>query len=109
MATRGTGIAYEREVKKWLEEKPETLLVIRSAGSHGPFDLVAIGRDGDVRLIQCKARYSTDRDMEEGYALALKFPGYVVEYWHRCSKTHEVHRYRENMAQVRFYRRGGQG
>lgn len=52
------GRQFEYRVKKYLEENGSHL-VIRSAGSHSPIDLVAFGENpfGDHRtlLVQCKA------------------------------------------------------
>lgn len=45
------GRALEYRVKKWLEERG--FHVIRSAGSHGRYDLVAIS-DREIVFIQCK-------------------------------------------------------
>lgn len=46
------GVAIERKAKDELELVGYT--VIRSAGSHGPWDLVAFKGDEPVRCIQCK-------------------------------------------------------
>lgn len=45
------GRRFEYEVKKKFESRGYT--VMRTAGSHGPFDLVAY-RDDGIILIQCK-------------------------------------------------------
>lgn len=45
------GRRLEYEVKQYLMQKG--WFVVRSAGSHSPFDLIAI-KDGVVSLIQCK-------------------------------------------------------
>ena len=45
------GVEWEREVKRAFERKG--WLVLRSAGSRGPFDLACFG-NGEVLLIQCK-------------------------------------------------------
>jgi Holliday junction resolvase len=51
------GAKFERNVKKILESLG--LLVVRSAGSHGPVDLVALG-ESKVFLLQFKAeKYRT--------------------------------------------------
>lgn len=47
-----TGRAYEYKAKKLLEEEGYT--VIRAAGSHGPWDLMAVRGDDKVRCIQIK-------------------------------------------------------
>ncbi len=46
------GVAYEYKAKKQLEEDGYT--VIRAAGSHGPFDLIAFRGAEPVRCIQIK-------------------------------------------------------
>jgi Holliday junction resolvase len=51
MTPYARGANFEREVKKEMET--EDVLVVRSAGSHGPVDLVLIGGNG-VILVQCK-------------------------------------------------------
>jgi Holliday junction resolvase len=51
-ANYGKGRRYEYRAKKSLESMGYT--VIRAAGSHGPFDLVAIGEHGNIAL-QVKA------------------------------------------------------
>jgi len=48
-----SGYRFELAVKKYLEK--HGWYVVRSAGSHGAVDLVAI-RNGTVLLIQCKLR-----------------------------------------------------
>jgi len=58
MSAARRGADFERRVKRHLER--EGWFVVRAAGSRGPFDLVALRRDGhggcEVRLIQCKVR-----------------------------------------------------
>lgn len=49
--SRGRGANFERRVWKLLERSG--YFVVRSAGSHGPADLVAI-TNGELLLIQCK-------------------------------------------------------
>ena len=46
------GADFERALKKHLESKG--YFVVRSAGSKGPVDLVAIGTGAEVIFIQCK-------------------------------------------------------
>jgi Holliday junction resolvase len=46
------GRSFEYYVKKAYEEKG--FLVVRSAGSRGRIDLVAISKEGKVYMIQCK-------------------------------------------------------
>jgi len=45
------GSYFERQVKRWFEKRG--WYVIRSAGSHGVADLVAL-HTGSIQLIQCK-------------------------------------------------------
>ena len=58
MSAARRGADFERRVRRHLER--DGWFVIRSAGSRGPLDLVALRRDGhagcEVRLIQCKVR-----------------------------------------------------
>lgn len=52
------GRNFEYKIKKLLEERG--YVVLRTAGSHGPFDLVAIdSQHKTILLIQCKAYTST--------------------------------------------------
>lgn len=50
------GAAFERYWKKELERDPDCILVIRSAGSHGPIDLIGLFRDpsGHGRRIEVR-------------------------------------------------------
>jgi hypothetical protein len=51
------GVRFEREVmKQWLEEKGASA-GMRTAGSHGPFDVVVIHKDHPT-FIQCKVTAS---------------------------------------------------
>lgn len=47
-----TGVRFEYERKKFYESMG--LVVLRSSGSHGLFDLIAVDPGGTVFLIQCK-------------------------------------------------------
>ena len=82
------GAAFERQVKKELEAMG--LLVVRSAGSKGPVDLIAVNEAGGVLLIQCKVSSkanerklkATKRELKKladkynaSAWLALKYPG----------------------------------
>jgi len=50
-----SGANFERRLKKYFENKD--YYVARTAGSHGPFDLIAIHHElNDILLIQCKIR-----------------------------------------------------
>ena len=91
MATRSTGIAYEREVRHWYEHSvPNPIHIMRSAGSHGAADLAIFYPDGDIKLVQCKTRPSTTKDMNEGRSFSKAMLGYTVEFWHRAKKYHWV-------------------
>ncbi len=46
------GRAFEYKRKAWWEGRGYT--VLRTAGSHGPFDLIAITPHDNITLIQCK-------------------------------------------------------
>ncbi len=48
------GRRFEYIVKKMLEQDPETILCVRSSGSHGAIDLVRIKLDSTCELYQCK-------------------------------------------------------
>lgn len=71
---------YERK-KAW---EKTGYVVLRTAGSHGPFDLVAIRDGGHINLIQCK---SVERDSE---AIRLidtfraKPPLTPSRFYHQC-------------------------
>ena len=61
------GAKYEYYVKKTLEEKG--YLVVRSAGSHGPFDLVAIDiKKREILLVQVKKRKNVPSPVREALA-----------------------------------------
>ncbi len=49
------GVYFERRVQTYLTK--HGWVVIRSAGSHGPVDLIC-AKGGEIRVIQCK--YDTD-------------------------------------------------
>ena len=66
------GSDFERFVKYQLEE--EGWFVVRSAGSHGPADLVAIKGGFKTMLIQCKAGAVTGADQVKIDLLAQQFP-----------------------------------
>jgi Holliday junction resolvase len=48
------GTEFERRVRKWYEE--QGALVVRSAGSFGPADLVVIWKDPDHKLVLVSCR-----------------------------------------------------
>ncbi|RKX61380.1 MAG: hypothetical protein DRP29_00605 [Thermodesulfobacteriota bacterium] len=88
MNTKRKGIEAERRAKKILEQAG--YLVIRSSASLGPFDLVAIGTHGTLRLIQVKKGTQATRAEREALAeLASKFKNASVEYWFFPEKSKE--------------------
>lgn len=54
------GVRFEREVLAARRDRHQCE-VMRTSGSHGLFDLIAIRPNGQVELIQCK-RVRTERD-----------------------------------------------
>jgi Holliday junction resolvase len=61
------GARYEYYVKQLLEEKG--YLVVRTAGSHGPFDLIAIDRKrGEILLVQVTLRESVPAELKRELA-----------------------------------------
>ena len=91
MATRRTGIEYEREVKKYLENHG-ALYVIRSAGSHGPADMIVV--DQTPRLIQCKAGKIGRADRDAVRRLSMKLGTMCTcELWYRDKYLHCVDQY----------------
>ena len=84
--TYAKGARYERKAKRILEKAG--YLVIRSAASKGPFDIVAIKKN-DVRLIQVKVNALPSPEEEETLILlSSKFVPFSVECWifrERCS------------------------
>jgi len=71
-----TGYRVEREAKQMLES--EGFFVLRSAGSHGLFDLVAI-KDNQVRLVQVKVIPFGEHNLFK--ADQLKIKAFKVAYW----------------------------
>jgi len=80
MSTKRKGIRAERRAKRILEQTG--YLVIRSSASLGPFDLVAIGPHGSLRLIQVKkGKQLNSAEREALLELASRFKNASVEYW----------------------------
>lgn len=77
------GAAYEYAVKRELER--QGCFVVRSAGSHGPADLVALTPDGKVLLIQCKLQRPTRAEEAELDALQARFPWAVCVMRYRLT------------------------
>jgi Holliday junction resolvase len=70
------GRAFEHYVKRKLEAKE--WIVIRSRGSRGVFDLIAV-RNGEIMLIQCKWRKPIkEGEKEDLLVKALKAGGIPV-------------------------------
>lgn len=79
------GAAYEYEVKRELEQ--QGCFVVRSAGSHGPVDLVALTPDGKVVLIQCKTRKPTAAEVADLDGLQRRFPWALCVMRYRLDRT----------------------
>jgi Holliday junction resolvase len=61
------GVRYEYYVKQLLEEKG--YLVVRTAGSHGPFDLVAIDKEKrEILLVQVTKKKSIPSELKKELA-----------------------------------------
>jgi len=88
MNTKEKGARAERLARKMLEKVG--YIVIRSARSEGPFDLVAIGPHGSTRLIQVKKDKPAEKSEREELAeLASKLKNASVEYWFFPEKSKE--------------------
>jgi len=72
------GRRFEWRVRDVL--RGEGWLVLRTAGSRGPVDLIAL-RPGEVRFIQCKTRYPTDREWRSAQEFAGLAKGIVLLVW----------------------------
>jgi len=71
------GYAFELRVKRSLEKRG--YFVVRSSGSHGPADLLAVSKDGKVLAIQCKLDgYIPPKEFRKLLALSTRYP--VVAY-----------------------------
>jgi len=61
------GVRYEYYVKQKLEEKG--YLVVRTAGSHGPFDLIALDTEKrEILLVQVTKRKSLPAELKRKLA-----------------------------------------
>ena len=60
------GLIFEYEVRDWLEERG--WMVVRSAGSKTPIDLVAV-RNNQTLLVQCKKGTKPPKKEREGLAI----------------------------------------
>ena len=72
------GTDFERRVKHELEDAG--WFVVRSAGSHGPVDLVAIRAGSPTMLIQCKTAPPTGAETVALDMFAATMPGYNVAF-----------------------------
>jgi len=61
--------------------KSEGWYVMRSAGSRGIADLVAINDQCRIRLLQIKRNSYTKSDVEKSRVLAAAHPNFSVEFW----------------------------
>ena len=87
MTSYAKGVRTERLARRQLEATGN--LVIRSAGSKGPFDLVALGSNG-VRFIQVRDDDVSNpaKDiMREEHAHLPRLPGVSYELWERRNRT----------------------
>ena len=76
MSRYARGADFERRVKKDLEV--HGYLAVRSAGSHGAVDIMAVGPDS-ILLIQCKLKgVISPADRAELVALAEKYDAEAV-------------------------------
>jgi len=84
------GYRFEIRVKRKLEK--EGYFVVRSAGSHGPPDLVAIGPLGTIHFIECKVNKDdlTEEERKKLEELAMRYSakawlafreGRKVKFW----------------------------
>lgn len=73
MSRYAKGARFERRVRDELIERG--FFVARSAGSRGPLDLVAFGKDENVQFIQCKLQRErmSKKEKQELYELARRF------------------------------------
>lgn len=79
MSRYQVGGKFERRVRTYYERKG--FFVVRSAGSHGPVDLVAL-KKGEVLLVQCKVNGQLSRaDRGELVELAGRLGGRAVLVW----------------------------
>lgn len=72
MTRYATGANFERLVRRQLES--QGCFAVRSAGSHGPVDVLAITPDGEPLFIQCKLKGAiTKSDKSSLVELANKY------------------------------------
>ena len=75
-----SGRRFEYKYAKDLRELG--CIVMRTAGSHGPFDLIAIGGSGQVTMIQCKVteEQSVAERMLKDFRAKPPFPPALAEF-----------------------------
>jgi len=67
------GYNFELRVKRSLEKRG--YFVVRSSGSHGPADLLAVSKDGKVLAVQCKLDgYLSPKEFRKLLLLAARYP-----------------------------------
>jgi len=67
------GYNFELRVKRSLEKRG--FFVVRSSGSHGPADLLAVSKDGKVLAVQCKLDgYLPPKEFRKLLVLAARYP-----------------------------------
>ena len=67
------GYNFELRVKRSLEKRG--YFVVRSSGSHGPADLLAVSKDGKVIAVQCKLDgYLPPKEFRKLLVLAARYP-----------------------------------
>ncbi len=67
------GYAFELRVKRSLEKRG--YFVVRSSGSHGPADLLAVSKDGKILAVQCKLDgYLPPEEWRKLVALSGRYP-----------------------------------
>ena len=73
MTNYSRGYNFELRVKRSLEKRG--YFVVRSSGSHGPADLLAVSKDGKVLAVQCKLDgYLPAKEFRKLFALATRYP-----------------------------------
>jgi len=67
------GYNFELRVKHSLEKRG--YFVVRSSGSHGPADLLAVSKDGAILAVQCKLDgYLSPKEFRKLLVLAARYP-----------------------------------
>lgn len=86
--TRGVRFEYARK-RVW---EGRGYLVLRTAGSHGAWDLVAIRHDAPVELIQCKVLKAGTTKQAEALvrAFKIKHPHVDSRYFHQTIEVYAM-------------------